>query len=236
MSKGLNIEALIGCEESQTVCLAFRKLGIQAYSCDLQECSGGHPEWHIQGDLFKVIAEHPEIKLGIMHPPCTFLTITGNRWFSLPSGVYEKTLTGHDRVKAMTEAVQFVKDIWNCPIPKIVIENPIGKLSSLWRKPDQIIHPYYFGDPFHKLTCLWLKNTPPLYHNQEPNLFDEMVTHTEPEERYYWNDSKTGKKKSQPRWYAMAKQSGGNRGKIRSKSFPGISQAMAEQWAPLINQ
>ena len=118
----------------------------------------------------------------------------------------------------------------NAPIEKIAIENPVGIMSKIYRKPDQIIQPYYFGDMAQKTTCLWLKNIPKLYHNSEPNLFDDLVTHTSKGEFYEWVDKKTGKKKRQPKWYAEAFMYEKEHGKERSKTFPGIAKAMAEQW------
>jgi len=212
---------LVGCEESQAVCIEFRKLGHEAYSCDLKPCSGGHPEWHLQMDLFEAI-KLVKPQLGIMHPPCTYLTVTANKWLKDQPELKSGALVGKARREARREAVDFFMQIAKCDIYQVCIENPVGCMSSIWRPADQIIHPYMFGDPYHKATCLWLKNLPLLRSSREVK-----VT---PEERYFWIDSKTGKKKSQPTWYAKASQKDGLRGEIRSKTFPGIARAMAEQW------
>lgn len=211
------MKVLIACEESQAVCIEFRKLGHDAYSCDTQECSGGHPEWHIHGDVIHQLNNGWDMMVAF--PPCTHLAVSGAAWFE------EKRKDGRQQ-----EGIDFFMAMINAPIPKIAVENPVGIMSGEYRKPDQIIQPYYFGDKFEKKTCLWMKNLPHLYHNPAPNLFDSTITHVHPEERYYWIDSKTGKKKSQPTWYAMASQKNGNRGKKRSKTFQGIAKAMATQW------
>ena len=127
----------------------------------------------------------------------------------------------------------------NAPIEKIAVENPIGIMSKNYRTPDQIIQPYFFGDPFQKSTCLWLKNLPHLYHNAQPNLFDNNITHSNSKgEMYEWIDKKTGKTKRQPLWYAEAfrknSTDGAMRSKLRSKTFPGIAKAMATQWTNTI--
>ena len=132
-------------------------------------------------------------------------------------------------------SVLFFLKLWNVKIDKIVIENPIGIMSNIYRKPDQVIQPYFFGDPFQKTTCLWLKNLPKLYHNSTPNLFDDLVTHTKDKgEMFEWIDKKTGKLKRQPLWYADAFRKHGTdgamRSRLRSNTFPGIAKAMAEQW------
>jgi hypothetical protein len=120
----------------------------------------------------------------------------------------------------------------NAPIKHIAIENPVGIMSKIYRKPDQKIQPYYFGDKAQKTTCLWLKNLPSLYHNSKPNLFDNVVTHTDKGEFYECIDKKTGKLKKMPLWYAEAlKLSKEERSKVRSKTFPGIAEAMADQWS-----
>ena len=211
------MKVLIACEESQAVCIEFRKLGHEAYSCDILECSGGHPEWHINGDVLEQLDKGWDMMIAF--PPCTHLAVSGAAWFE------QKRKDGRQQ-----EGIDFFMAIANAPIEKMAIENPVGIMSTTYREPDQIIQPYYFGDPFQKTTCLWLKNMPHLYHNAAPNLFDQKVTHVEPEERYFWKDSKTGKMKSQPTWYALASQKDENRGKLRSKTFPGIARAMAEQW------
>jgi hypothetical protein len=215
------MRVLLACEESQAVCIEFRKKGHDAFSCDIQECSGGYPEWHYQQDVFEVINMGWDMMIAF--PPCTHLAISGSRWFK------DKINDGRQ-----IDGINFFLKIASAPINKICIENPIGIMSGLYRKPDQIIHPYYFGDEFSKKTCLWLKNLPPLYHNKTPNLFDPIVTHVGDGEYVYWEDKKTGKLKRQAKWYADAwlnkNKNLDSVGKIRSKTFGGIAKAMAEQW------
>ena len=226
------MKVLIGCEESQAVCIEFRKLGIDAYSCDIQECSGGHPEWHFNRDIFKVIGGgYLELETGevvyidkwsamICFPPCTHLAVSGAAWFE------QKIKDGRQQ-----QGVDFFMKMINAPIERITIENPMGIMSTIYRKPDQIIQPYYFGDEAQKTTCLWLKNLPKLLHNSAPNLFDSEVTHVGKGKMFEWNDGKTGKLKREPKWVADAfKLKADERSKVRSKTFPGIAKAMATQW------
>jgi len=152
------MKILIACEESQAVTIEFRKLGHEAFSCDLQECSGGHPEWHIKGDVFEVIQQGWDLM--IAHPPCTYLTVTANKWLKDQPPLKSGALVGKERRDARLDAIDFFMKIANAPIDKIAIENPIGCMSTVWRKADQLIHPYYFGDEHRKATCLWLKNLP----------------------------------------------------------------------------
>lgn len=214
------MKVLLACEESQAVCIEFRKLGHDAYSNDIQECSGGFPEWHLQMDIFEAI-KLKQWDLMIAFPPCTHLAVSGAAWFE------QKRKDGRQQ-----QGIDFFMKIVNADIPKIAIENPVGIMSNTYRKPDQVIQPYFFGDEAQKTTCLWLKNLKPLYHNKEVNLFDDNITHTGPGEFYQWKDSKTGKTKKQPLWYAEAwlSRNKNERAKIRSKTFPGIAKAMAEQW------
>lgn len=231
------MNVLIACEESQRVCEAFRNKGHNAFSCDIIDCGGGHPEWHIKGDALKVLNptdngdhsidyrigivfltqdgklhEVPKWDLIIAHPPCTYLTVTGNRWFN-EEKYGDKA---RERKKLREEAVEFFMALANAECDKIAIENPIGVMSTRWRKPNQIIQPYWFGDPFEKRTCLWLKGLPEL----KPT---DMVT---PEERVKF---KSGK--SMPAWYtAAANLPKEERSKVRSRTFPGFANAMAEQW------
>jgi len=237
---------LLGCEESQAVTIELRNLGHKAFSCDLQPCSGNHPEWHLIIDIFKVIkggrfktqagniVTVKKWDMAIFFPPCTYLTVTANGWFKDQPPLKSGALVGQARREARREAIDFFIKLWNCDIPKIAIENPIGIMSSEFMKPTQIIQPYYFGDGHRKTTCLWLKNLPHLYHNKVPNLFDDVITHVDQGESSEWIDSKTGKTKRQPKWYASAKSSTtdlGIRSKERSKTFPGIAKAMAQQWS-----
>lgn len=205
---------LVGCEESQAVTIELRKLGHEAYSCDIIECSGGHPEWHIKGDVLDQLDKCYD--MGIFFPPCTHLAVSGAAWFE------EKIKDGRQQ-----QGINFFMSLVNAPIAKIAIENPVGIMSSKYRKPDQIIQPYYFGDEFQKTTCLWLKNIPLLYHNSEPNLFDDKVTHVNKGEMHV-GKRKDGTEYKMAKWYNDARS--GDHGHKRSKTFPGIAKAMAEQW------
>ena len=232
------MKVLVACEESQRVCQAFRDKGHEAYSADILDCSGGHPEWHIKGDVLKIInpdtncspdganvwssidfntmdGVHHQIDrwdLMICHPPCTYLTTTGNRWFN----VEKYGDKARERMKLREEAYDFFLALANADCDKIVIENPIGYMNTHWRKPDQIIQPYWFGEPFEKRTCLWLKGVQPL-------VATDMVT---PEERTQFASGK-----SMPAWYCeAAKLPPAERSKVRSKTFWGIARAMADQW------
>lgn len=213
---------LIACEESQAVCIEFRKLGFEAFSCDIIECSGGYPEWHIKNDVLQVINDKWDAMIAF--PPCTHLAVSGAAWFE------QKQKDGRQQ-----QGIDFFMSIINASIKHIAVENPIGIMSKIYRKPDQIIQPYYFGDEAQKSTCLWLKNLPPLYHNDKPNLFDENITHTDKGEFFVFLDKKTGKLKRKPKWFADAfKLSPHERSKVRSKTFPGIAKAMALQWGKYI--
>ena len=204
------MKVLIACEESQRVTIEFRKLGHEAYSCDILPCSGGHPEWHLQQDVTELLKEKWD--LIIAFPPCTYLTVTGNSWFNIER-YGEKAIKRHQDRK---EAIDFFLMFANAACGKIAIENPVGIMSSEWRKPDQIINPYQFGDAFEKKTCLWLKGLPCLEHT---NI-------VKPPKRKEFESGKT-----MPSWYADAwKLPKDERAKLRSKTFPGIAKAMAEQW------
>lgn len=204
------MKVLVACEESQAVCKEFRKLGHEAYSCDIVPCSGGHPEWHLQQDVLPLLKEKWDMIIAF--PPCTYLTVTGNRWFNIDR-YGEKAIQRH---KDRKDAIDFFMAFANADCEKIAIENPVGIMSSEWRKPNQIINPWQFGDAFEKKTCLWLKGLPEL----KPTNIVEIP----PRKRF---DSG----KSMPSWYAEAwhlpKE---ERAKLRSKTFPGIARAMAEQW------
>ena len=215
------MKILIGCEESQIVTMEFRKLGFEAYSCDIKKTSGKYAEFHFQNDLFEVV-EKLKPNVLIAFPPCTNLAISGTRHF-------QKKIENGEQQKS----IEFFMKIANLNIEHIAIENPIGIMSSKYRKPTQIIQPYYFGDEFQKTTCLWLKNLPLLIHNKTPNLFNEKITHTNKGEFYYFHDKKSGKMKRQPLWYVKARN---NHSEIRSKTFPGIAKAMAEQWGHFLAQ
>ena len=204
------MKVLVACEESQAVCKAFRDRGHEAYSCDIVPCSGGHPEWHLQQDVLPLLKEKWDMIIAF--PPCTYLTVTGNRWFNIDR-YGEKAIQRH---KDRKDAIDFFMAFANADCEKIAIENPVGIMSSEWRKPNQIINPWQFGDAFEKKTCLWLKGLPEL----KPTNIVEIP----PRKRF---DSG----KSMPSWYAEAwhlpKE---ERAKLRSKTFPGIARAMAEQW------
>lgn len=209
-------KVLVACEESQSVTIEMRNVGAEAYSCDILPCSGGHPEWHLQQDVSELLKDGWDMILAF--PPCTFLTVTGNRWFDIEK-YGEKAVTRHrDREKAVKFFMLFADDA-NCG--KIAIENPVGVMSSRYRKPDQMIHPYQFGDAFEKKTCLWLKGLPEL----EPT---NVVTPPARVRCKSW-------KNSMPAWYAEAwglpKE---ERTRVRSKTFGGIARAMAEQWGALV--
>lgn len=207
------MKVLVACEESQEVCKAFRARGHEAYSCDIQEPSGGHPEWHICGDVLPLLNGNCEFvtmddvmhridgkwDLIIAHPPCTHLAVSGARWFK--EDVKPRYL--------QDEAADFFMKFVNADCDKIAIENPVCIMSTRYRKPDQIINPYQFGHPEQKKTCLWLKGLPKL--SETDNVYDYMMTLPEKERARIW-------------WL------GSNHSKERSKTFPGIAAAMAEQW------
>lgn len=217
---------LIACEESQTVCKAFRKLGHEAYSCDLQACSGGHPEWHIIADVLTIIKGGwfvtqagklvyiEKWDLMIAHPPCTYFSRAGIQFIHTQQG----------RIEKQREAFEFVKKIWAAPIELKALENPVGWLCTNWRRPSQKIHPWYFGDPEMKETCLWLNRLPRLQGLHEVALNINKY-HPKPESYRIGSDGKMKNK------YFM--QRAGN-AKNRSKTFPGIARAMAEQWGKLL--
>ena len=218
------MKVLIACEESQTVCKAFRAKGHEAYSCDIVEPSGGHPEWHIKGDVlpllngnctFQTLDTHTHTQVGqwdmiIAFPPCTDLAVSGARWFPEKQKDFRQQ-------KSVAFFMHFV--LAHCD--KIAVENPIGIMSSIYKKPTQIIQPYEFGNPVRKSTCLWLKGLRPLLATEivEPNIInDGKSTYSGP--AYYakdengrilsWSDPRTAK--------------------ARSKTYPGIAKAMADQW------
>ena len=219
------MKVMIACEESQRVCIAFRKRGHEAYSCDIQEMSGGHPEWHIHGDALKAIEGGKIITMDgkthdigrwdllIAHPPCTYLTLAGNKWFK-PEFVDRFP----DRQNQRKEAIEFFMAFANADCDRIAIENPAGIMSSQWRKPDQYIELYMFGDPEKKKTGLWLKGLPLL---KPTNIVEPVIIHC-----------KSGA--NEPRWHIetmhLPKE---ERSRVRSQTFPGIAEAMAEQWGDL---
>ena len=225
------MNVLVACEESQRVCTAFREKGHNAFSCDILPCSGGHPEWHVQGDVLKILNPY-ELPFGgqaiefrtmdgtdyviekwdliIAHPPCTYLTLAGNKWF-------KPEFAGRfpDRQKQRKEAVDFFMAIASADCDKIAVENPVGVMSSQWRKPDQYIEPFMFGNPEKKKTGLWLKGLPLL---NPTNIVEPVIIHC-----------KSGA--NEPRWHMetmhLPKE---ERSRVRSQTFPGIARAFAEQW------
>ena len=221
------MKVLVACEESQEVCKAFRALGHEAYSCDIQECSGGHPEWHIMEDVTGILNPkdhgnntHPAVwfvtmdgeyhvvekwDLIIAHPPCTYLSNAGNGWFNLER-YGEKAL---NRYEQRREAADFFMRFINLDCEKIAVENPPGFMNSHFRKPDQITHPYDFGESNNKPICLWLKNLPPLIPTE---IVARGAVHRYPN----GNTNSVG-------W-------GSKTAKQRSRTFSGIAKAMAEQW------
>lgn len=216
------MRVLIGCEESQAVCMAFRALGHEAYSCDLKECSGGHPEWHIRGDVIDAIHSMKWNFIGL-HPVCTKMTLSGNRHYGKGKPLHAERL----------RAVEWTIALWQLAVsaaPRVYMENPMGAMNGDPRLPKpQIIQPYYFGDEFQKTTCLWLHGLPPLQHRARPDLFGEQ-THVSRGEMYVAPSGKI-----LPKWYADSPTSGSNEKNrsIRSKTFAGIAQAMAEQWSTI---
>ena len=198
------IRVLVACEYYGTVRDAFSALGHYAISCDLLPTDS--PGNHHQGDIFEVIEDG--FDLMVAHPPCTHLAVSGARHF-------------HKKQKEQAEALDFVRKLMSANIRHIAIENPVSIISSKIRKPDQIIQPWMFGDPFQKTTCLWLKGLPNL---NPTKIVDKGAFHE-------WVDKKTGKKKRQAVWDMEAFKKGVDRGKVRSKTFQGIADAMAQQWS-----
>jgi len=210
------MKILIACEESQSVTKAFRKLGHEAFSCDLLDASGGHPEWHIKGDALKE-AYSGKYDMMIAHPPCTYLAVSGARWMYNKDGSVNQ-----ERLQNQKDALQFVYNLMDAPMDKIAIENPVSVISSQIRKPEQIIQPWQFGDEAQKTTCLWLHNLPQLKSTKIVGK-GEFIE---------WTD-KNGKKKKQAKWYleALSKaKTNAERRTLRSKTFQGIADAMAQQW------
>ena len=201
---------LVACEESQAVTKELRKLGYEAYSCDLLPCSGGHPEWHIKGDAVKE-AYSGKYDMMIAFPPCTHLAVSGARHFA------QKIKDGRQQ-----QGVDLFMSFINAPVNKIAVENPIGIMSTKYRKPNQIIQPWQHGEKAQKSTCLWLKNLP----NLKPTNIVEKG-------EFFEFTSKKGIKKKMPMWYYQALQKAktpAERSTLRSKTFPGIAKAMADQW------
>ena len=220
------MKVLVACEESQTVCKAFRARGHEAYSCDIQTPSGGHYEWHIWGDVVPILRggyfvtmdlqghEVDRWDLAICHPPCTDLAVSGARWFPEKQKDFRQQ-----------KSVAFFMLMFTANADRIAVENPIGIMSECFREPDQIIQPYYFGDPVKKSTCLWLVNLEPLVYT---NVVDPVLV-----------QDKKGRNYSGPAFYAKDENgkiipwNDPRTAKARSKTYDGIAEAMAEQWGAL---
>jgi DNA (cytosine-5)-methyltransferase 1 len=230
----LNI--IVACEESQAITKELRLLGHNAYSCDLLKCSGGRPDLHFNIDIFKVIKNRGgELQNGdfvkiegdwdmmIAHPPCTFLAVSGAQWYYDPKDKTKPHPRYPHRAEHREEAVKFFIKLWNVPIKKIVIENPIGIMSTRLHPPTQIVQPYMFGDEATKTTCLWIKGLPKLIET-------DLVGKGERKE--------FASGKSMPLWYSEAfskAKTPQERQTLRSKTFKGMAKAMALQWAGKVN-
>ena len=185
------MKILVACEESQAVTIELRRLGHEAYSCDIEPCSGGHPEWHLQVDALELLKMKWDMILAF--PPCTHLAVSGARYFE------QKRKDGRQQA-----AIDFFMRFANADCSKIAIENPVVIMSTVWKKPDQIIQPWQFGHGETKKTCLWLKGLPPLIPTEIVEGREQRIWKMPPSE---------------------------DRAKNRAKTFPGIARAMAEQWA-----
>ena len=185
------MKILVACEESQAVTIELRRLGHEAYSCDIIPCSGGHPEWHLQVDALELLKMKWDMILAF--PPCTHLAVRGARYFE------QKRKDGRQQA-----AIDFFMQFANADCSKIAIENPVGIMSTVWKKPDQIIQPWQFGHAETKKTCLWLKGLPQLISTEIVEGREQRIWKMPPSE---------------------------DRAKNRAKTFPGIARAMAEQWA-----
>lgn len=234
------MKVLVACEESQAVTKELRRLGHEAYSCDIIDCSGGHPEWHIQQDVLPLL--NPETLMfkdgegtgfltndGEWHfvdgkwdmiiafPPCTYLTVAGNRYFN----VERYGDKARERIELSREAADFFMQFVNADCDRIAIENPVGRMNTLYRKPDQIIHPFNFGHPVSKKTCLWLKGLPLLKHTEE---VEPEIIHSKGKSGGY----------SGPSWYVtdddgkILSWKDPRTARARSKTYSGIAKAMAE--------
>lgn len=231
------MKVLVACEESQIVTKELRKLGHEAYSCDILPCSGGRPDWHFNCDVFdiienlggelqngSVINSDKKWDLMIAHPPCTYLAVSGAKWYYHPDDKHLPTSDRRphprfpDRSKHREDALDFFIKLLESPIERIAIENPIGIVSTRYRKPDQIVQPWMFGDEATKTTCFWTKNLPKLKPTKIVGKGDRITF-------------KSGK--SQPKWYSDAlvkAKTNEERQTLRSKTFPGLAEAIAIQW------
>lgn len=204
------MRVLVACEESQAVTSQLRKRGIEAYSCDLLPCSGNHPEWHIQADALEIAKMEWDAVLAF--PPCTHLASSGASWFE------RKQRDGRQQMGIGFFLAFTALD----HVPYVAIENPVGIMSNIYRKPDQIIQPWMFGDPHEKKTCLLLKGLPKL----------EATDIVEPNPRIRYESGKTD-----PDWHTKTRSLKGHaRSVARSKTFPGIAKAMGSQWGSFLKE
>ncbi len=235
------LNVIVACEESQRVCQEFRRLGHNAFSSDLLKCSGGHPEWHFNHDVLEVIKNKGGIlengdevyidgdwDLMVAHPPCTFLAVSGAKWYyhpddkHLPVEERRPHPSFPDRAKDREEGAGFFMALANADVPFIAIENPVGIMNTRYKKPEQVVQPYHFGDSASKKTCLWLKNLPPL----------EYTDVVDPGEYIEFSSGKRIAK-----WYSdglTKTKSAEERRTWRSKTFPGFAKAVAEQWSEYV--
>ena len=200
---------LVACEESQRVTIALRNNGIEAYSCDLKPTSGNHPKWHIQTDVLEIIGDSYDWGGIIVFPDCTYLTVSANKWYKDQPLRKSGTLVGAERREARRKAIEFFMKFINCSCPNVTIENPIGIMSTVYRKPDQILQPWMFGHGETKATCLWLKGFPLLKPTNIVSGREQRLHHLPPSK---------------------------NRAEIRSKTFPGIAEAFGFQYAEYLKQ
>lgn len=205
------IRGIIGFECSQVVMQRFLQRGFDVYSCDLQPCKGPFPERHLQGDISVQLYEHWDF--GIFHPPCTYLSYVGKKYWHQPGRVFRRLY-----------ALQMFAECLYSNIRFVAVENPLGIVDHVLRKHDQIIQPYFFGDASFKRTCIWLNNLPPLLHTRQKNLFDEQTHIDQPDPIYI---TKAGDRLHFTGAISGAKE---NSGWLRSVTFPGIADAMASQW------
>lgn len=206
------MKVLVACEESQEVCKAFRALGHEAYSCDIQPCSGGHPEWHIQVNAIELLKIRWD--LIIAHPPCTYMANSGAVRMKVHGELVKQ------RYENAMQAKEFFMKFYNADCRKICIENPTPMRIIGLPQYSQAIQPYWFGHPYRKRTCLWLKGLPPL-------LPTDVLSYHEPYVNGGCKDSYGNYRKFQGRKERDPKN--------RSKTFPGIAKAMAEQWGGKCN-
>lgn len=195
------LKVLVACEESQAVTKEFRALGHEAYSCDIQDCSGGHPEWHIKGDVLAILNDGWDMIIAF--PPCTHLAVSGAAWFE------QKRRDGRQQL-----GIDFFMKFANHPCKKKSIEQPVGIMSTVWRKPNQIIQPYMFGYLESKATCLWLEGLPLLKPTLNVKPLMDLLPKNKRMRLHYLPPSP-------------------ERSKIRSKTYPEIAKAMATQWGTL---